>query len=67
MNYPENFKYKESYFEGSHTSYSWQSSKCNGNIVAKITGETNKFYIMAHITNGVRRIKKENIDFKNEN
>ena len=60
--YPENFRYKEAHFEGTHTSYSWHSSKDGDIIVAKITGETKCYYTVIGPF-GMKRFKKENIDF----
>jgi hypothetical protein len=59
--YPKNFKYKESHWEGSHTSYSWQSPGPNDRIV----GETKECYLVYFPSRSFApiRMKKENIKF----
>lgn len=65
--YPENFYYKESCFEGTHTSYWWHHSEGRKQIV----GETKAFYLVSDkYFSGVawkwsepKKVKKTNISF----
>jgi asparagine synthetase A len=58
-NYPSKFKYKQSHFEGTHTSYTWQTS----NPDDKIIGETKSFYVIDwNWSKTPKKVKKENIE-----
>jgi hypothetical protein len=53
------FRYKQSHFEGTHTSYSWQLSTEEDVII----GETKKFYIVEwRWSKTPKKVKKENIE-----
>jgi hypothetical protein len=57
------FEYRESHWEGDHTSYSWHPSVIHEEEkdikIAAIIGETKQFYIVRFANLTVKKMKKE--------
>jgi hypothetical protein len=60
--YPKIFRYRLSHFEGSHTSYSWQTSVYRDEVLARIISETKCFYII-ETSDSIRKVRKDQVEF----